>query len=72
MCRRLVGGNAIHLIARDQPVANGDDSMRSFGDPLFVRDDDDRSSLRRELVEDREDLVRRLRVEVSGRFVRED
>ena len=48
------------------------DAVRALGDVLLVSDDHDRSALRCQLVEDREDLVGRLAVEVSGRLVGED
>src|SRR5690606_37523538 len=55
----------------DFAVAQPDDALAVRRDVGLVRDDDDRLTVGVQLVEQREDLDRRLRVEVAGRLVRE-
>src|SRR5690606_1097115 len=55
----------------DFAVAQPDDALAVRRDLGLVRDDDDRLAVGVQLVEQREDLDRRLRVEITGRLVRE-
>src|ERR1039457_807505 len=58
-------------VGKNLSVAKRDDALGVLGDVLLVRDEDDRLSLVVQLLKDRHDLDRGLRVEVSRGLVRE-
>ena len=57
------------FIGRNQTVAQNDDTPRVLRDVRFVRDHHDRLASVRQVFENSHDFFRRLRVEVSCRFV---
>src|SRR5262249_37959440 len=59
-------------IVHDEAVAEHHRALRVLGDVRLVRDENDRLAVVVEPLEDRHDLLRGLRVEVSGRLVGQD
>jgi hypothetical protein len=54
------------------PVAKHEDAIRVFGNVLIVSDQDDRSALAIQFLEDGDDLEAAPAVEVAGGFIREN
>jgi hypothetical protein len=58
-------------VVDDSPLGHLHPASRSRGDCRIVGDEDDGSSATGEVSEEIEDVFRAVRIEVSGRFVRE-
>jgi len=69
---RLVADACGEMIACNDTVPDGDDSVSVLCDVRFVSDEDDGIAARVELVEESHDLVASLGVKVTGGFVGED
>ncbi len=67
------GAPAVHdlVVGDDLAVAEGDDALGELGDVGVVGDEHDRPPLVVERLENRDDLLRGVRVEVAGRLVGE-
>ena len=57
---------------RDQSIANSHNTAGMPGDILFVGDDDDGISMPRQIFEQSHDFDARFRIEISGRFIRQN